>query len=172
MRSKQRIYLVGRLRRPFGRRVGCVELLGRVARLLRRRHQLQSRLLQREIARPPGKPVEQGLGVDADIVRHGEHPGVACHSAHAPRRRVIHGAPEQVIEIGILAGIGSALLITCRRCDARQQAGAPCVSETVDPRTGPGNPGDRGSPHRVRTAGIGRGKVPGLVDAEWPEYVL
>ena len=112
--------------------VRCFELFSCMSGLLRSRHQLQSRLLQRKRARAARKPIKQGLRIDADIVRRREHTGMPGHSTHAARRRVMHSAPKQVIKIGIPARIGSALVVMCCRCDARQQTRAPCARRTID----------------------------------------
>jgi len=87
------------------------ELLGCMSGLLRSRHQLESRLLERKLARAVRKPVKQGLRIDADIGRRREHTGVPGHSAHAPRRRVMHGAAKQATIIRVLARIGSVFLV-------------------------------------------------------------
>ena len=100
VRSEQRICCVWCLCDGFsGGIVRCFELLSCMSGLLRSRHQLQSRLLQRKLARAARKPIKQGLRIDADIVRRREHTGMPGHSTHAARRRVMHSAPEQIIEI-------------------------------------------------------------------------
>src|SRR6202044_1329288 len=95
------------------------------------------------------KPIEQGLRIDAQIVRRREHTGVPAYSPHAARRRVMHGASKKVTKIGILAGIGFALVIDGRWCDARQQTGAPGTGRTGHRLAWSTSPADRGSSERV-----------------------
>ena len=161
VRSEQRICCVRSLCDGFsGGIVRCFELLRCMSGLLRSRHQLQSRLRQRKLARTARKPIKQGLRKDADIVCRREHAGMPGHSAHAPRRRVMHRAPKQVIKIGILARIGSALFVTCCRCDARQETGAPgtCRTSNRHPIFWRGSPGNRSSDRRVRTTCLAGGR--------------
>ena len=124
VRSEQRISGV---RRRFGGFpdgiVRCFDLSCFVSGLLRTRHHRQSRLSQRKPAGPAGKPIKQGLRKEADVVRRREHTGVPGHSSHAPRRRVMDGAPKQTTKIGILARIRTALVVNGRRRDAWQQTG-------------------------------------------------
>src|ERR1700722_13152013 len=136
--------------------------------LLRSRHQLQSRLLQRKLARAVRKSIKHGLRIDADIVRRREHTGMPGHSPHPTRRRVMHGAPKQVTKIGILARIAVALVVNCCWCDARQKTGAPCAWRTGDQHAPfwRGSPGDRSSSRLVWTACFGWRKVMGVFHAK------
>ena len=118
-RSQQWIFCIRSLCHGFsGGIVGRLELLGGMSRLLRNRHQFQSRLRQRELAGTAREPVKQGLRKDADIVGRREHAGMPGHATHAPRRGVLHGAAQQVVKIGILGRIASALFVTGCGCNA------------------------------------------------------
>src|SRR6202020_2518255 len=175
VRSEQRIIGVWCLRDGFlGGVVGCLDLLSGMSGLLRSCHQLQRRLRQRELARAAREPIKQGLRIEAEVVRRREHTGMPSYSPHAARRRVEHNAPKQGIEIGILARIVFAFVVMCRRCDARQQTGAPHTGRT-SARHAPywrRRPGNRSSTHHMWATCFGRGKIAGFFHAKRPKYVF
>ena len=148
--------------------LAAFDLSSGMSGLLRSRHQLESRLFQRKLAGAARKPIEQRLRIDADIVRRREHTGVSGHASHAARRRVVHGAAQQVTKIGILARVGVALVVNGRWRDARQQTGAPCARRTGDAHLPfeRGSPSNRSSPNRVRATCFGWRKIAGVVHAE------
>ena len=86
----------------------------------------------------------------------------------------MHGASKKVTKIGILARIGSAFLVNCRWCDARQQTGAPGTGRTGD-QLAPswrGSPGNRSSSERVGATCLGWRKVAGFVHAKRRKDIL
>jgi len=86
----------------------------------------------------------------------------------------MHRAPKQVIKIGILARVGSVLVVMGCRCDARQKTGVPRTCGTTDRHAAfwRGSPGNRSSPHRVWTTCFGWRKIAGLFHAKRRKYIL
>ena len=95
------------------------------------------------------------------------------HTAHPPRRRVVHRAAQQVIDVGILVRLRPALLIPSRRRDPRQQTGVPCARSTTDrcALSRRRSPCERRPSHPVRTARLGRGQISGVRQAQRPKDV-
>ena len=144
-----------------------------MSRLLGSRHQLQSCLRQRELAGAARKLIKQRLRIDADIARRREHTGVPCHSAHPACCRVLHRAPQQIVEVGILTRIASVFLIPRRRRDARQKTGVPTTCRTIG-RGAPcwrGSPGNRRASDRVRSTCLGYRKIAGLLHAKRRKHI-
>ncbi len=69
--------------------------------LLGLRHQLQRGLLEGEGAGVVDELVEEGLGVERDVVRGGEDSGVSGYSAHAAGGGVVDGAAEEMVEVRV-----------------------------------------------------------------------
>src|ERR1700722_12830600 len=79
----------------------------------------------------------------------------------------MHGASKKVTKIGILAGVGSAFVINCRWCDARQPTGAPGTGRTGNQPAWPSSPADRSPSERVGATCLGGRKVARFGHAQW-----
>jgi hypothetical protein len=76
-------------------------------------HQLERGLLEGKVAGTSGEAVEQGLREEGNIVGGREDSSVACYSTHAARGGVVHGAAEEMAEVGIGRG-GAFVVVGCR----------------------------------------------------------
>jgi hypothetical protein len=82
----------------------------------------------------PGEAIQQGLGVRAEILHGGEHPGAAGDPTHAACGRVVNGAAQKTADIGVDFG---GVFVARGWRDSGQQIGAPGTCRTVvDPRRG------------------------------------
>ena len=78
------------------------------SRLAGRGHLFERKLLERESAGPAGKPIQQVLGVDGNVIRSAEESRVPGNAAHAPGSWIMH-QPAKHDSMFVLRGCDTAM---------------------------------------------------------------
>ena len=159
--------------RCYGGEVGGDELLEVGAGLLGLRHELERGLFEGEGAGVAEKFVEEGLGVERDVMGGGEEAGVPGYASHAAGGGVVDGAAEKMIEVRVGGGVGCGLVVVGGGGDGKENFIHPPTGHVFTCSCPPSPAHEDGSESRstpkmlVLPTSAVVGKVAGLCHAEW-----